>query len=148
MDTVVIMIIVWSVIVALAFLLEFLMYNMVSTWFAFGGIVALISAPFDLFWPWQILIFVTSSLIFLLAFRPFAVRFIKTKTTPTNLDANVGMKVKLLKDSDDGKSEIQINDIVWKVACPEGSKIGDVMFITGMQGNKYIVDVNKKEETQ
>lgn len=140
---VVVMIIVWAVVAALALLLEFFIYNFISAWFSIGGIAALISAPAGLYWPWQILLFFSVSFAFLLALRPIAMKFIKNKTIPTNLDANVGMKTKLLKDVNNGCSEIKINDIIWTVVCTDELNTGDKVEITGMQGNKYIV---KKEE--
>jgi len=138
---VVIMLIVWSVVIAAALLAEFLMYNFVSSWFAVGGFAALISAPAGLFWPWQILVFFGVSFIFLLSLRPVAKRFIdkRNQTVPTNLDANVGIQVKLTKDCEDGISEILIGDTFWKVVCPDGLKTGDKVEISGMKGNKYIV---------
>ena len=136
---VVVMIIVWSIVTAAALLAEFLIYNLISSWFAVGGIAALISAPFKLFWPWQILIFVIVSLLFLIFLRPFVVKFIKTKTVPTNLDANIGKQVKLLKDVKDGRSDIKINDVPWTVVCDASLKSGSLVEITGMEGNKYIV---------
>jgi membrane protein implicated in regulation of membrane protease activity len=133
------MIIVWSLVIGAALLAEFLIYNLVSAWFAVGGIAALISAPFDLFWPWQILIFFVVSFAFLLGLRPFVKKFIHTKTVPTNADANIGKSFKLLKDSNDGTSEIKILDVIWTVKCPDNLKKGENVEVTGMEGNRYIV---------
>jgi membrane protein implicated in regulation of membrane protease activity len=146
MDMVVVMIIVWAVVIAAALLVEFLVYNMVSTWFAVGGIAALISAPCGLYWPWQILIFVVVSFIFLASLRPFVVKFVRTSTTHTNVDANLGRRVKLLKDTVDGRSEIKINDIIWTVACAEDLPAGAFVQITGMEGNKLMAKPVQKEE--
>ena len=140
------MIIIWSVVIALAFLAEFLAYNFVATWFGVGGLAALISAPTRIGWYWQLLIFFTVSFLFLLALRPFVKRFIdkRNKTVPTNLDANIGLRVKLLKDCIDGLSEIMLGDVPFKVICDDGLKTNQVVEIVGMKGNKYIV----REETK
>jgi len=139
-DLIITMIIVWSVVIALALLIEFLSNDLYSAWFAVGGITALISVPCGLFWPWQILIFFVVALACLLGLRRFVVKFIKTKTVPTNLDANVGRKFKLLSDvNDNGRSEIKINDITWTVTCDDQLQKGDTVQILGMEGNKYIV---------
>ena len=143
-DIVITMVIVWSVVIAIALLIEFLTYSFYSAWFAAGGVAALISAPCGCPWPWQILVFFVVSLGFLLGLRPFVAKFVRTKTTPTNLDANVGLKVKLLKDVADGRSEIKINDIVWTVKCDAELKEGAFVEITGMSGNKYIVKEDLK----
>ena len=138
-DMVVIMIIVWSVVTATALLMEFFIYNIISAWFAVGGLSALIAAACRLDWPWQILIFVVVSFLFLAAFRPLVIKFVHTKTVPTNLDAKVGTQVKLLKDVEEGKSEIKLDDVIWTVKCNDILKAGNIVEITGMQGNKYIV---------
>ena len=148
LDIVIVMIIVWSVVIAVALMIEFFVNCFVSAWFAAGGLAALISAPTGLDWYWQILIFFGVSFLFLLGMRPFVKRFIKTKTEPTNLDQNIGKTFKLLKDCVEGISEIQINDIIWKVSCPDGLKANQQVEIVGMQGNKYVVDVKKKGETK
>jgi len=134
------MIIIWAVVIAAALLIEFLVYNLVSTWFAVGGLAALISAPCGLDWPWQILVFFVASFAFLLGLRPFIAKFLKTKTTPTNADEQIGKKYKLTKDVKEGRSEIKINDVLWVVECEtEGLKEGAVVEITGISGNKYMV---------
>jgi len=138
------MIIVWSVVIGVALLLEFLLYNLSSAWFAVGGLAALIAAACSLFWPWQILVFVLVSFLFLLALRPFLKKFLKEKTQPTNLDAHIGEKYKLLKDVEDNKSEIKIGDTFWTVKCTEVLLKGDLVEITGMEGNKYVVRGEKK----
>ena len=82
--------------------------------------------------------------MFLAALRSITKRFIHAKTIPTNVDANVGMKYKLLKDVVDGRSKIKIGDTFWTVAINEELKSGAVVEITGMEGNKYIVQKEKK----
>ena len=136
---VVTMIIVWAVVVAAALLIEFMLYSLHSVWFAVGGIAALISAPCGLWWPWQILLFAVVSFLFLLALRPFASKFLHTKTTRTNADEHVGQKYKLLHAVKDRRSEIKIADVIWTVEGDiEGLKEGAEVEITGISGNKYL----------
>ena len=144
MDMMITMIIVWAVVIAMALLIEFLTYSMVTTWFAAGGVIALITAPCGLYYPWQILIFFVVSLSCLLFLRKYAVKLMHTKTTPTNLDINIGKQFKLLKDVKDGRSEIKINDIIWTVACDAELKTGEMVRVSDMAGNKYIVEEVKK----
>ena len=139
MTELVIMIIVWSVVIAAALLAEFLIYNLVSTWFAVGGIAGLISAVCKIAYYWQILVFVGVSFLFLLSLRPICVKFMKNKTVPTNLDVNLGKKFKLLKPVAEGVSEIKIHDVVWTVECGDALAVDALVEIVGMQGNRYIV---------
>jgi membrane protein implicated in regulation of membrane protease activity len=134
------MIIVWAVVTSVSLLIEFLTLGMVTTWFAVGGIVALITAACGLYYPWQVLVFFVVSLGCLLALRRFVTKFLRVKTVPTNLDANIGLKVKLLKDVVGGRSEIKVNDTVWTAVCDSELKEGGIVVITSMSGNKYIVE--------
>ena len=134
------MIIIWSVVIAIALVIEFLTYDMVTSWFAVGGLAALIiaAAGVENIW-WQIGAFFIIPLICLLFLRRFVVRFVKVKTTPTNLDANIGQHYKLLQDVKDGRSQIKINDVLWTVSSNEDMKEGELAEVTGMAGNRYIV---------
>jgi membrane protein implicated in regulation of membrane protease activity len=136
------MIIIWSMVIAGALLLEFMTNDMTSVWFAAGGLAALVTAPFDLFWPWQVLIFFIVSFAFLACLRPITRKYVHAKTVPTNLDINIGKHFKLTRDIVDGRGEIKIGDTFWTVAAPhEGVelKTGTEVKIIGMEGNKYIV---------
>ena len=133
------MIIIWSVVIAVALLIEFFTYDLVTGWFAFGGLGALIMAAARVDIWWQLLVFFIIPLLCLLFLRRFVLRFVRVPTTPTNLDAKVGCKFKLLKDVKEGRSEIKINDIIWTVSCPDDLKEGDEVQITGMEGNRYLV---------
>lgn len=133
------MIIIWSLVIGGALLVEFMTYSLISVWFAVGGIAALISVPVGVTEPWQILIFFAVSFAFLAGLRPFVKRFVKAPTVPTNVDAEVGKSAKLLRDVVDGISEIKIGDTYWKVICDGDYKTGSNVFITGLEGNKYVV---------
>jgi membrane protein implicated in regulation of membrane protease activity len=140
------MIIVWSLVIGAALLVEFLTYSLVSAWFAAGGLAALISSTFipDDLWYVELLIFFVVSFAFLLGLRPLLKKYMHTKTVPTNADVNVGKTFKLLKDATEGTSEIKILDVIWKVACPDNMKKGDSVEITGIEGNKYIAKGGNK----
>ena len=140
METIVVtMIIVWAVVVGAALLAEFLMYNLISAWFAVGGMAALISAAAGLPWPWQILVFVCVSFAFLAALRPFVIKFVRTKTVPTNADEQIGKRYKLATDVVEGRGKIKIHDVFWIVDCEKDLKEGEMVEVTGISGNKYIV---------
>ena len=133
------MIIIWSVIIAVALLIEFLTYDLVSSWFAVGGIGALILAACKVEVWWQIFVFFVIALACIIFIRKYLKKFLHAPTVPTNVDVNVGQKADLLKDVKDGRSEIKINDIIWTVSCEDKLKQGDSVIIIGMAGNKFIV---------
>ena len=138
------MVIVWAIVIAVALLIEFVTYEFYSTWFAGGGLVAMILAAVGVSLEWQIIVFVVSSLALLLSMRPLVKRFIRTESVPTNADSNIGKVVKLASAVVEGKGTIKISDVVWTAVCAEPLEAGAKVVITEISGNKYIV--KKAEE--
>ena len=71
---------------------------------------------------------------------------LQVETTPTNLDANVGKSFKLIEDVTEGKSSIKIYDIIWSVKCKDLLTAGSEVIVTGIDGNKYIVEKKGDKE--
>ena len=141
-----IMYIVWSCVIALALLIEFLTFDLITIWFAGGGIIALILAACGVLWMYQLAAFFVVSLICILLLRNIFKKYIHIKTTPTNIDVNIGHRARLLSDVIDGKSEIKINDIFWTVVCEQDLKAGETVEITGINGNKFSVVKAQQED--
>ena len=154
------MIIIWAVVIASALLLEFLTYDLITTWFAVGGVGALILAACHVDWKWQFLTFVLLSLVCLLTLRRITRRFIRVKDQPTNADANIGKHTKLTSDVVEERSTIVLNEVTWTAVCEEPLKEGTLVEITEIKGNKFVVkkvtdskpqevgEVNKKIDKQ
>ena len=139
-----VMIYVWLAVVVVSAIVEALTLQMVGIWFVVGGLVALILAACNVALEWQIIAWIIVSLILLLALRRLCLRFIlKKDNTRTNVDALVGVKVKLLADAVDGTSEGKIGDVVWTVVLQdsETAAAGDTVEVVDVQGNKLIVRI-------
>lgn len=126
------MIIIWAIFVIAAIIIEFETANLVSIWFAAGGIAGIVCAVLELpIWA-QILIFAVVSAIFVLATRPFVKKISDNQTVLTNVDRYVGMVAIVTKDIMAGeKGE---NNFL----------VGDKVIITEIIGNKMIVDKIKE----
>ena len=133
------MIIIWCVVIAVALLIEFLTYDMITLWFTAGAIPALIMAACRVDWPWQLLVFFVVSLVCIIFLRKVMKTLIRGKTIPTNADANIGVKVKLASDVVNGRSTINLNDTVWTVECDDEMKMGERVEIIAINGNKFKV---------
>ena len=136
-----VMIYVWLAVVVVSAIVEALTLQMASIWFVVGGLVALVMAACGVALEWQIIAWIIVSLVLLLALRRLCLRFIlKKDNTRTNVDALVGVKVKLLADTVDGTSEGKIGDVVWTVVLPANATAhkGDTVEITEVQGNKLL----------
>jgi len=151
MDTQEILIIVWAIVIALSIAIEFITYDLIAVWFSPAALISLILAAVDVDWPWQLSTFVVASIIFLLAFRPVVKKFLDKPAIKTNItDVNMGKKVRLLADSVDGYSAIQVNGITWKARIAEGGQLsmGTQVVITGNESNNFIVIEDKVPSTE
>lgn len=139
-------IILWSIVIAAAVIIEVESFSLVSSWFAGGGVVALLLAALGVGWEWQTISFVIVSLGLLVGARPFLKKFIKSATIPTNADINLGRKFKLLADVKGGRSTISINDVVWTVQVDCDCTAGESVILRSISGNKYIAECAKPAE--
>jgi len=139
-------IIVWVVVIAVAVIVELETLGLISAWFVGGGLIALVLAIIDGFtnvsigWHWQVITFVVLSVGLFLGCRPFLKKFLRVPTVPTNADANLGRKFKLLDDVKGGRSSVSINDVVWTVQISEELKAGDFVILKDISGNKYVAE--------
>lgn len=136
-------IIVWACIVAAALLVEFLTYDFSAICLAAAGILTLIVASLGVGLEWQIPAFIVASVLFIIFVRPLCKRFFIKKTIPTNMDAAIGKKVRLIDDTLDGVSAVKLGDVTWTVVCEDPLKKGEFVEIVRAEGNKLIVKGGK-----
>jgi len=151
------MIIVWACVIAAAVIIEIETFTLVSAWFAGGALIPLVLAMINTWtsassviieWPAQIIVFVLVSLGLLVGCRPFAKKFIKSPTIPTNADSYLGKQYKLLSDVKGGRSTVSINDVVWTVQVDCECKAGESVILKEISGNKYIAECVKPAEAE
>lgn len=135
--------ILWLVAVVAFLIIEANTYQMVSIWFVVGSIGALVAALCGAE-PWlQITIFLVISVVLLIAFRPFALKKLKTDYK-TNVDAAIGKKVVITQEVDNvkGTGEAKLDGKVWTVRSESDRTISvdDVAEVKRIEGVKLIVD--------
>lgn len=136
------MVIIWGIIIIAALVIEFETANLVSIWFAAGGLTGLICAIFHLELWVQILLFAIVSGLFVIATRPFVKKISDNKTVLTNADRLVGMTALVTKEIKEGiRGEILVEYQNWPAISKENKefKVGDHVIITEISGNKMIV---------
>ena len=135
---------VWLGITAGALILEFVTNQMVSIWFAGGGVVAMVLAAVGLDWYIHLPVFIALSLVLMLSFRKMVLKKFDNGDVRTNADAILGKDYKLLTAiTFDTPGTIKVNDVIWNaVAAEEGKEIpeGAIVRIIDIRGNKYIVE--------
>ena len=129
---------------AFALLTEFLTTEMVSIWFAGGGLIAMALALFKLDWFVHLPVFIVVSLALLLSFRKLVMKKLIRTEIKTNADSAIGAEFTLLTDIGFNQTgTIKINGVVWNVNTEnekEEISAGTIVRVLRIQGNKYIVE--------
>ena len=123
---------------------------LVSVWFAFGALVALVVSFIPgVAWWIEVVIFVVISVATLLALRPIAKRYIKRNNYNTNIDSFTGKRGYVIEDIEYLKpGAVKIGDVSWTaIPVEKDDKIleNEIIEVVAVNGNKLIV---KKVEGQ
>ena len=134
---------VWLGIVAGSIIIELVTFQLVTIWFAAGGIVALILAVCGVPMEWQIVSFLIASIALLLGMRQISLKWLnRGEQAKTNIDALVGKKAELLEPIQLNKpGAVKFNGVMWstytKTSC--NVQAGTMVEIVSVDGNKLIV---------
>ena len=143
------MYIVWAVVIAAALLVEYFTTDFTAICFGASGIVSLLLNIIPGFpWQWQVVIFLFITALLIAFVRPICKKFFDKETIPTNMDANIGKSLRLLGDIVDGNSTAKLGDVVWTVVVDGDAKKGDMVEITGTDGNKLLAKPKEKEDNK
>ncbi len=108
------MTIIWTIIVVMSIIVEAVTINLVSIWFALGGIFAIVGDLLGATPIQQIFIFAISSIIIIAITRPLAKKYAKGKITKTNLDRAVGKHCLVTETiTADNKGEAKVMGNLW-----------------------------------
>lgn len=137
-----IMVWIWLAVTIIAIVVELITPEMVSLWFAIGGIISIIFSFIPgLPWWGEIIIFAVISMILLLSLRPVLKKYFKRKDTATNVDRLIGIDVRMISGADfDNLGSAKIGDVVWSVKSSDGSALPaeEVVRVVEVDGNKLI----------
>ena len=137
---------IWIVVFAAALIWEIVSLGLTSIWFCGGAVVAAIVAYLGVNPYVQIILFIVTSTILLLLCRPIAKKKLIAQGAPTNLDRNIGKKVKILEtvDASEGTGLVKIGDVEWKAVSESGKVLQKDSFaeIVNIEGTKvYLREV-------
>ena len=138
---------IWGIVTALALIVEFLTADLVTVWFAAGGLVTLLVVALAPSIPliWQLVIFVAVSVTLLLCTRKICLKLLNADNAKTNSDALIGQKF-IVENIEDGYTYHKINGIAWRVyaVSDESLEIGAEFEICEIKGNRLIAKKVKK----
>ena len=136
--------IIWLALFVAMLGIEALGPSLVSVWFAFGALIALI-VSFIPEVPWwvEVVIFVVISLATLLALRPVLKRYFKRNNYNTNIDSFTGKRGYVIEDITLLKpGAVKIGDVSWTaIPVEKDEKIleNEVIEVVAINGNKLVV---------
>lgn len=138
---------IWLAVTVVALVIEFITSDMISVWFAGGGIVAMILAVCGVEWYIHLPVFIVLSLTLMLVFRKMVLKYFNKGESRTNADSAIGKEFELLSDiSFNSPGTIKINDVVWGAMTENVQDVlqkGTIVVVKGLKGNKYIVEEKK-----
>ena len=147
-----IMVWIWLAVTVIAIVVEIITPELVSLWFAIGGIVG-IAFSFIPGLPWwgEIIIFAVLSMILLLSLRPVLSKYLKRKSLVTNVDRLIGQDIRMITQADfDNLGTAKIGDVVWSVKSENQSSLlaDEIVRIVAVDGNKLIARHIENAQTE
>ena len=134
---------IWLLLAGLFFIGEMITVGFLIFWLGIGALLAMIVSFFTTNIIIQTAVFVISSIILILATKPFVKKFVDVKKTNTNVFSIIGKKALVIKEIDpiNAKGQIKVNSEIWSAESENGEKIeeGSEVEILEIKGVKAIV---------
>lgn len=132
---------IWGIVTALALVIEFLTADLITIWFAAGGLVTLLVVALAPEIPliWQFVIFVGVSVVLLLSTRKICLKLLNKDDVKTNTDALIGTRF-VVEKVQENYTYYKINDVLWQVVAVDGETLqeGVEVEIYAIKGNKLV----------
>lgn len=137
-------IILWVVLVIICILVELATVGLTAIWFAAGALVSLAAAALGANPIVQIILFLTVSIVLLAATRPWAKKYINSRTQSTNADSLIGQTIQIKErvSNMDQTGMAVVHGQEWTVRTRNDNEIiepGEKAKILAISGVKLIV---------
>lgn len=137
---------IWIGLIVIFVIVEAATVQLVTVWFAVGGIAGLIAYTFGLEIWVQILIFAVVSAVALAVTRPFVKRFTKGRKQPTNADRYIGQEATVTEpiSNELSKGAVRIGGLEWTARTVDNSEVdkGERVTVEAIEGAKLLVKRN------
>jgi membrane protein implicated in regulation of membrane protease activity len=142
--------VVWLAVIVLAALIEMATPQLVSVWFAVGGVGALIACLLGAELWAQVLIFACITAAALAATRPLAKKMLAVKKVRTNADRYLGKTAVVTAEINNtlGAGQVTVLGSVWTARSSDGTVIpaGRRVVVESINGVKLIVRAKPEEK--
>lgn len=136
------MIPIWLGIIIAAIVIEVITVDLVSVWFAAGGIIALILCLLGINQSIQIAAFIIIAIITAVVVRPIAKKYMRGNIERTNFDRVIGKHGLITKTiTADTKGEVKVMSMLWLASSIDNTTIneGDYCEILAVEGAHLVV---------
>ena len=137
---------IWIGLIVIFVIVEAATVQLVTVWFAVGGIAGLIAYAFGLEIWMQILIFAVVSAVALAVTRPFVKRFTRGRKQPTNADRYIGQEAIVTEpiSNELSKGAVRIGGLEWTARTVDNSEVdkGERVIVEAIEGAKLLVKRN------
>ncbi len=134
---------VWIGLIVVTAAVEAATVQLVTVWFAVGGVAGLIAYAAGLEIWLQILIFALVSAVALAVTRPLVKKFTNGRKMPTNADRYIGEKAVVTEkiENDLSKGAVKIGGLEWTARSvdSETAEVGEQVTVEAIEGAKLIV---------
>ena len=132
---------VWTIIIAAALLVEFFTMQMVSIWFAVGGVFGLVlSLIGGIGLEVQIIVSAVVALISIVFLRKFALKFLHKSADQNDAGTLVGKIAEVVEEiSPENAGTVKLNGVLWTATSEENLQVGAKVKIIDVLGNKLKV---------
>ena len=135
---------IWGGAVVVLLIIEGATYGLTSVWFAIGALCALITAALGAPLWLQVLWFAVVSAATLLLTRPLVVKYVNSRTQPTNADRLLGQTAMVRERVDNlaGTGTVYADGKLWTARSAGGQVLpeGERVLVRRIEGVKLIVE--------
>ena len=137
------MVIVWTVVLIAALIVEGATFALVAIWFAAGALGALIAAGLGAPLIVQLIIFTVLAAVMLIFTRPLLKKLFPNKFIPTNSELEIGKTAVVIEaiDSAAGKGRVKLGGVNWAAITENGEDIpaGEIVIVKEIRSAKVVV---------
>ena len=141
--------VIWIAVLIGGVAIEVATLNLVSIWFAVGGLAAFIALSLGASFLVQLIVFAVVSAVMLCLIRPLTTDILKPKGAKTNSDRIIGETAIVTEQISNAsnKGQIKISGQIWSAKSDDGNIIneGETVKIIAISGVKAIVEPFNKQ---
>lgn len=144
------MVIVWTIVLIAALIVEGATFALVAIWFAAGALGALIAAGLGAPFFVQLIVFTVLAAVMLIFTRPLLKKLFPNKFIPTNSELEVGKTAVVIEavDNATGKGRVKLGGVNWAAVSENGEDIpvDEIVVVKEIRSAKVVVARTEKGE--